>query len=82
VRDSSFAAWTRYRPGYYRGKITYLRAGILGGFPDDPALYWGKLTQEFEVHTLPCDHLGMIGAHAESVAVQLVSCLEEAVGKK
>jgi thioesterase domain-containing protein len=82
VRDSSFAAWTRYRPGYYRGKITYLRAGILGGFPDDPALYWGKLTQEFEVHTLPCDHVGMIGAHAESVAVQLVSCLEEAVGKK
>jgi acetoacetyl-CoA synthetase len=82
VPDSGFAAWAHYRPRYYRGKITYLRAAILGGFPDDPALYWGKLTQEFEVHTLPCDHLGMIGAHAERVAVQLVSCLEEAVGKK
>jgi thioesterase domain-containing protein len=81
VRDSGFAAWAQYRPSYYRGKITYLRGGIPEGFSDDPASYWGKLTPEFEVHTLPGKHLEMVGAHAGSVAMQLVRCIERALGK-
>jgi thioesterase domain-containing protein len=81
VRDGILASSFNYPPRYYRGKITYLRAGIPGQAPEDPALYWGKLAREFEVHTLPCDHVGMIGAQAEIVAVELVRCFENALGK-
>jgi acetoacetyl-CoA synthetase len=82
VRDGSLAAWARYQPRYYRGKITFLRAAMLEAFPADPVLYWGKLTQELEVHTLSATHLGMVGVHAESVAAKLVCCFEKAIGKK
>jgi acetoacetyl-CoA synthetase len=81
VRDSSFAAWTHYEPRDYPGKITYLGAGVLEGF-QDATLYWRKLAHGFEVHTLPSDHVGMVRVHAQSVAAQLVCCLEEALGKK
>jgi thioesterase domain-containing protein len=82
VRDSSLAAWAGYRPRYYPGKITFLRAEMLDAFPADPIQYWGKLTQDLEVHTLSCTHLEMVGIHAESVAAQLVCCLEQALGRR
>jgi thioesterase domain-containing protein len=82
VRDGSFAAMAHYQPRHYRGKITYLRAGVAGALPRDPTLYWSKLAAEVEVNTLACDHVGMIGEHAETVAAQLVCGLEKTLGRK
>jgi acetoacetyl-CoA synthetase len=73
VRDSSYLALTRYRPRFYRGKIRFVRAEISTEFPDDPVAVWGKLTEEFEVETVPGDHLGIMTTHFDTLA-SVISC--------
>jgi thioesterase domain-containing protein/acyl carrier protein len=78
VRDSAYLALTRYRPQFYPGKIKFVRAGISSAFPDDAAAVWANLAKEFEVETMPGDHLGMIATHYESLAALLSRYLYEA----
>jgi len=47
VRDSAYVAYGRYRPQFYRGKISFVRAQSNSYFPDNPAAIWGKLADEF-----------------------------------
>ena len=77
VRDSAYLALTRYRPRFYPGKIKFVRAEISSAFPDDAAAVWAPLAEEFEVDTVPGDHLGMIATHYESLASLLSRYLYE-----
>jgi len=58
IRDSAYVALTRYRPRFYRGKIKFVRAAVVTGFPADAEAVWTPLTEEIEVETVPGDHLG------------------------
>lgn len=78
VRDSAYVALTRYRPRFYPGKIKFVRAGISSAFPDDAVAVWAKLADEFEVETVPGDHLGIITTHFQSLAAVLSRYLKEA----
>jgi thioesterase domain-containing protein len=78
VRDSAHLALTRYRPRSYPGKINFLRAAISSGFPEDATAVWAPLAEEFEVETVPGDHLGMIATHYEELASLLSRHLQEA----
>ncbi len=78
VRDSAYLALSRYRPRFYAGKIKFVRAAISSAFPDDAAAVWGNLAGEFEVETVPGDHLGIIATHFEELASVLSRCLGEA----
>jgi acetoacetyl-CoA synthetase len=78
VRDSAYLALTRYRPRFYRGSIKFVRAEVSSGFPDDPAAVWAHLAEEFEVATVPGDHLGIITTHFEDLASVLSAYLQEA----
>jgi thioesterase domain-containing protein/acyl carrier protein len=78
VRDSAYLALTRYRPRFYPGKIKFVRAEISSAFPDDAAAVWAPLAEEFDVETVPGDHLGMIATHYESLASLLSRYLYEA----
>jgi acetoacetyl-CoA synthetase len=71
VRDSAYLALARYQPRFYGGKINFVRAEISGPFPNDPVAVWGHLAEEFQVDTVPCDHLGIITTHFESLAAVL-----------
>jgi acetoacetyl-CoA synthetase len=64
----AYLAWTRYRPKFYSGKMRFIKAAIRSDFPDDPAAVWTRLTAEFEVETVPGDHLGMLTTHFKSLA--------------
>lgn len=79
LRDSSLEAVARYRPPYYQGKITFFRAEGLTSFPKDPAKIWGKLTAEFEMYSLPCNHVDMVGARADVTATTLSLCIKQAL---
>ena len=79
VRDSAYLALTRYQPRFYPGKIKFVRAEISSAFPDDAAAVWAPLAEEFEVDTVPGDHLGMIATHYESLASLLSQYLYEAL---
>jgi acetoacetyl-CoA synthetase len=78
VRNSAELALTRYRPRFYPGKIKFVRAEISSRFPDDAVAVWAPLADEFEVETVPGDHLGMMATHFESLASVLSRYLEEA----
>jgi thioesterase domain-containing protein len=78
VRDSAYLALTRYRPRFYPGKIKFVRAEISSAFPDNAAAVWAPLAEEFNVETVPGDHLGMIATHYESLASLLSRYLYEA----
>jgi thioesterase domain-containing protein len=78
VFDYADAAWTHYRPRFYRGKVTFLRAGTSLRFPRNPLAMWGGLVQKLDVHTVPGDHMGMVREQADGLASCLSSCLHEA----
>jgi thioesterase domain-containing protein len=67
-RDTSYRALERYQPRFYPGKINFARAAIPTDFPADPAAVWSHLAQDFEVKTVPGDHLGIMTTHFESLA--------------
>jgi len=79
VRDSAYLALTRYRPRYYQGKIMFVRAAIGTVFPDNPNAVWDRLAREFDVETIPGDHLGIMTTHFESLAAVLSRYLREAL---
>jgi len=78
VKEINFLAMRRYRPLFFRGKIRFVRPERNAYLPTDPAVIWKQLAQEFEVETVPGDHLGMIGAHFESLASTLTRYVRDA----
>jgi len=82
VRGSAYRALQRYRPHFYRGKIRFVRAQIPTEFPDDPRAVWGSLAGEFEVETVPGDHLGILTTHFESLGAVLSRYIEESAAQK
>jgi acetoacetyl-CoA synthetase len=68
VRDSAYRALECYRPRFYKGKLRFVRAEISTEFPKDAAGVWSNLTDEFEVETIPGDHLGILTVHFETLA--------------
>jgi acetoacetyl-CoA synthetase len=79
VQQSAYAAYGRYRPRFYRGKISFVRAQSNSYFPDDPKAVWGKLADEFELETVPGDHLDMVTAEFEDLAAVLTEYLRGAL---
>jgi len=76
-RDRSYLALERYQPRFYPGKISFIRAAIPTDFPADPAAVWSHLAQEFQVKTVPGDHLGIMTAHFEELASAISAYLRE-----
>lgn len=68
VRDRTYSALKKYKPRFYPGAISFVRAEIGTTFPEDPVPVWGRLAAEFHVETAPGDHLGMLTTHFESLA--------------
>jgi thioesterase domain-containing protein len=77
VRENSYAAWRHYRPAFYSGKIRFVRAQVSSYFPGNPAAVWANLTDEFEVETIPGDHLEMLTTHSGNLATVLSRYLRE-----
>ena len=76
-RDSSYLALERYQPRFYPGKINFVRAATPTDFPADPAAVWSNLAREFELETVPGDHLGIMTTNFESLASVISGYLRE-----
>jgi acetoacetyl-CoA synthetase len=79
VKESDLVAMRHYQPRFYPGKITYVRPETNSYLPADPTAIWKKLAAEFEIETVPGDHLGMIGTHFESLAAVLTRHVEKVI---
>jgi thioesterase domain-containing protein/acyl carrier protein len=82
VRDSAYLALSRYQPRFYRGAIKFVRAQVSTDFPDDPAAVWANLANQFEVETVPGDHLEIITTHFAHLACVLSRFVNEALCPK
>jgi acetoacetyl-CoA synthetase len=78
VFDYADVAWTRYRPRFYGGNITFLKPEICLRFPHDPVAVWGKLVQKLDIRTVPGDHISMVKEQVDGLASALSACLDEA----
>jgi thioesterase domain-containing protein len=78
-RESSYRALEQYQPQFYPGKMNFVRAAIPTDFPADPRAVWSKLTREFELTTVPGDHLGIMTTHFESLATVISDLLSESI---
>jgi acetoacetyl-CoA synthetase len=79
VKQYDFSAMRLYRPQFYPGKINFVRPETNAYLPSDPTVVWKKLTAEFQVETVPGDHLGMIGTYFKSLASVLTRLVDEAL---
>jgi acetoacetyl-CoA synthetase len=79
--ERDLVAWSRYRPRYYPGTITFLKADTARGglWPNDPAAVWGDLVESLDVHTVPGSHLTMLTTHARALGAELSRCIERAL---
>jgi acetoacetyl-CoA synthetase len=77
-RDCAYRALEAYQPRFYRGKIDFVRAAIPTDFPAQPAAVWSHLAEEFNVLTVPGDHVGIMTTHFESLASVISSLLRKA----
>jgi acetoacetyl-CoA synthetase len=77
AREKAFLALRRYQPRFYNGKIRFIKAQISSDFPDDPVAVWAKLANEFDLESVPGDHLGIMTTHFETLAFVLCRCLRE-----
>jgi len=71
VKDSAFAAFRRYRPGFYRGKIKFVKSASDSYFPADPVAVWENLAAEFEVEMVPGSHTDMVTTDFKGLAAVL-----------
>lgn len=78
AKNCQFQAWQNYRPHFYEGKISFVKAASSTFLPDDPGAIWGSLTRRIEVETVPGDHLGMLTTNSEAVARILSRYLDKA----
>lgn len=67
-RASSYRALERYEPRFYPGKVHFVRAEIPTDFPADASGVWSHLASDFEVLTVPGDHLGIMTTHFDKLA--------------
>jgi amino acid adenylation domain-containing protein len=79
LRTGLIEAEAHYRPQFYPGKLTFLRAQTVERMPDDPHGVWQRVTKEIEIITVPGSHLSMI--ITESLGTQLSACLRRALGE-
>jgi len=79
ARECAYLALTRYKPRFYPGKIRFVRAANPTDFPADPASVWAHLASQFEVETVPGDHLGIMSTHYEKLAGAISRYVQEAL---
>ena len=70
-------ALRQYRPRFYPGAIKFVRAETVTDFPANPVAIWADLAKQFEVETVPGDHLGMIATYPEALAAVISRYLNE-----
>jgi len=78
MSDSGYVALRHYRPRFYPGRLKFVKAEISTYFPDNPTPVWAHLAEEFEVETMPGDHMGMLTTHHEDLGALLSRYLSEA----
>lgn len=77
VTNGCYIAWSQYRPRFYPGKITFVKAGGNYRWPADPGKIWRDFASELELHIVPGHHMELVGPSAKHLARAISFCLEQ-----
>jgi len=82
IKDRNYAAFRKYRPRFYPGKIKFVRAEVSSFLPSNPMAVWGELVAGMEVETVPGDHLDIIDRHYQKLSPLLSRYLDRALDER
>jgi acetoacetyl-CoA synthetase len=71
VQRAGEVAYRGYRPRFYDGEVTFIKAQAEVRIPFDANLLWGPLVRKVTVQVIPTDHQNLVRASAASLALQL-----------
>ncbi len=75
---AQYRALRNYRPRRYEGIVKFARAAVPTYFPADPAAFWRPLVNEFEMETVPGDHVGMITTKVDALGSVVTRWIQQA----
>lgn len=81
VQRAGEVAYRKYRPRFYDGEITFIKAQAEVRIPFDATLLWGTLARTVTVQAIPTDHQNLVRASAASLAAQLTKNLRAIAGE-
>jgi acetoacetyl-CoA synthetase len=81
VQRAGEVAYRKYRPRFYDGEITFIKAQAEMRIPFDATLLWGALARKVTVQAIPTDHQNFVRASAASLAAQLTKNLRAIAGE-
>jgi len=81
VKQKAYAAYARYQPRFYPGKVKFVTTETKSFFPGDPTAVWGDLISELVVDVIPGDHLDIATTEFEGLASVLTRYLQEYSGE-
>jgi acetoacetyl-CoA synthetase len=77
VNHYAYRAYENYRPRYFPGKISFVTTAEKTFFPGDPFQIWKPLTKEFEMETIPGNHLNILTTEFLPLAAVLSRYLQK-----
>jgi len=81
VQRAGEVAYRKYRPRFYDGEITFIKAQAEVRIPFDATLLWGALARAVTVQAIPTDHQNLVRASAVTLAAQLTKNLRAIAGQ-
>jgi acetoacetyl-CoA synthetase len=82
VKAKAYVALASYRPRPYRGKVKFVKSEGDTFFPGNPVPVWADLAPDFEVETVPGNHLDMVTTRFEGLATVLTRYLQDALPRE
>jgi acetoacetyl-CoA synthetase len=81
VQRAGEVAYRNYKPRFYDGEITFIKAQAEVRIPFDATLLWGSLARKVTVQAILSDHQNLVRASAASLAGQLTKSLRTIAGE-
>jgi acetoacetyl-CoA synthetase len=81
VQRAGEVAYRNYRPRFYDGEITFIKAQAEMRIPFDASLLWGALARKVTLQAIPTDHQNLVRASAATLAAQLTKNLRAIAGE-
>jgi len=82
VKQKAYAAYEKYQPRFYPGKVMFVTTETKSFFPGDPTAVWGNLVSELVVDVIPGDHLDIATTEFEGLASVLTRYLKQYTDEK
>lgn len=80
--EKARAAWSRYRPRSYSGRVRFVKSAIDSGFSTNPEAFWRRLAARCDSITVAGNHTSIVSEHYRELAAVLSGYITQAIQSK